>query len=114
MVTGFNDPTVLIGLNNSFNTTTLWHAAGDTTLDAGIIAPAQSGAPAAVASVANTHTSPLMYYTHSITRRAQHLPAGHDLLLHRPEQLRRPLTIGGGAMPLPPAILACPSGQAFF
>lgn len=66
MVAGFNDPAVLIGLNNSFNTTALWHAAGDTNLDAGIIAPAQSGAPAATASIAATHASPIMYYTHSI------------------------------------------------
>lgn len=67
MVTGFNDPLVLVGLNNGFNTTALWHAAGDTTLDAGIIAPAQSGAPAAVATVTDTHNSPIMYYTHSIS-----------------------------------------------
>lgn len=67
MVAGFNDPAVLIGLNNSFNTTALWHAAGDTLLDAGIIAPAQSGSPAAVATVTDTHNSPIMYYTHSIS-----------------------------------------------
>lgn len=67
MVTGFNDSLVLNGLNAGFNTTALWHAAGDTLLDAGIIAPAQSGAPAAAANVTDTHNSPIMYYTHSIS-----------------------------------------------
>lgn len=67
MVAGFNDPTVLSGLNNGFNTTALWHAAGDTNLDGGIIAPAQAGAPAFPATIAATHTTPGMYYTHSIS-----------------------------------------------
>jgi len=67
MVSGFNDASVLIGLNNGFNTTALWHAAGETSLDSGIIAPAQSGTPAANANVAATHAAPVMYYTHSIT-----------------------------------------------
>jgi ABC-type phosphate transport system substrate-binding protein len=66
-VTGFNDPTVLTSLNNGFNTTALLHAAGDANLDAGIVAPAQSGTPAFPATVMDTHTSPLMYYTHSIS-----------------------------------------------
>jgi hypothetical protein len=67
MVAGFNDPAVLLTLNNGFNTTALWHAAGDTTLDAGIVAPAQAGAPAFPATVAATHAAPAMYYTHSIS-----------------------------------------------
>lgn len=67
MVSSFNNPTVLATLNNGFNTTALLHAAGDTSLDAGIVAPAQSGVPAATASVAATHASPIMYYTHSIS-----------------------------------------------
>jgi hypothetical protein len=66
LATSFNDPSVLATLNNGFNTTALLHAAGDTLLDAGIVAPAQAGAPAATASVAATHSSPAMYYTHSI------------------------------------------------
>jgi len=66
MVSGFNDPAVLLTLNNGFNTTALWHAAGDTTLDAGIVAPAQAGVPAFPATVAATHAVPAMYYTHSI------------------------------------------------
>lgn len=67
MVAGFNDPSILSGLNDGFNTTALWHAAGDTNLDAGIIAPAQAGAPAFPATIADTHTNPGMYYTHSIS-----------------------------------------------
>jgi ABC-type phosphate transport system substrate-binding protein len=67
MVAGFNDPAVLLTLNNGFNTTALWHAAGETDLDAGIVAPAQAGSPAFPATVADTHTAPAMYYTHSIS-----------------------------------------------
>lgn len=67
MVTGFNDPLVLNTLNTGFNTTALWHAAGETTLDAGIVAPYAAGTPVFPATVADTHATPLMYYTHSIT-----------------------------------------------
>lgn len=67
MVSGFNDPAVLLTLNNGFNTTALWHAAGDTTLDAGIVAPYAAGTPAFPATVAATHAAPAMYYTHSIS-----------------------------------------------
>jgi hypothetical protein len=66
MVTGFNDPAVLVPLNSSFATTALLGAGKS----AGILAPALAGTPAAVANesgVDGTTANPLMYYTHSIS-----------------------------------------------
>jgi hypothetical protein len=66
----FNDPAVLRTLNNGYSTTALWHVAGETTLDVGILAPAQMVdpvyPPAFPATEAATHTAPKMYYAHSI------------------------------------------------
>lgn len=62
MITGFNDPAVLVPLNNTFNTTALLGK------PAGILAPSASGAPTATeASEASVAAQPLMYYTRSIT-----------------------------------------------
>jgi len=62
MITGFNDPAVLIPLNNTFNTTALLGK------PAGILAPSASGAPTATeASEASVAAQPLMYYTRSIS-----------------------------------------------
>lgn len=69
MVSDFNDPSVLNTINAGFNTTALLHAAGDTGVDAGIVAPAPGlpATPATPASLANTKASPQMFYTHSIS-----------------------------------------------
>ena len=64
----FNAPAVLSGLNSGFNTTALLHAAGDTLLDAGIMAPAHSmdgtAGPTIPATKAATQAAPVNYYTH--------------------------------------------------
>ena len=64
MMSGFNNPAVLVPLNASFNTTALLGPGKS----AGILAPTSSGViPATPASESATVNAPQMYYTHNVS-----------------------------------------------
>ena len=69
MVAGFNDPAVLSGAEQRLqHHRPVARRSATPLLDAGIIAPAQSRHPGLPsATVAATHATPVMYYTHSIS-----------------------------------------------